>query len=81
MDDEWEQNPGNLPMTATEAGFSPVPHFFPALGPIPVGFTFAHFHVAVAIPRQALWLSHSLAFQTATEQNQQFVLKMQMQKV
>lgn len=30
MDVEWEQNPGNLPTTATEAGFLPVPHFFPS---------------------------------------------------
>lgn len=29
MDDELEQNPDNLPMAATEAGFSPVPHFLP----------------------------------------------------
>lgn len=44
MDDEWEQNPGNLPMTAAEARFLPVPHFPSAFSSTPVDVMFACSH-------------------------------------
>lgn len=42
MDDEWEQNPGNLPVTATEARFSPALCFSLAFISISVDVTLAY---------------------------------------
>lgn len=77
MDDEWEQNPGNLPVMATEKGFLPIPPFSHSYRCHTCLLT----HFLVAIPHQALWLHHSLSHQAATEKNQQFVPKTQPQKV
>lgn len=75
MDDELEQNPDHLPMAATEAGCSPVPHSLPlheivGLWPwwtrclVAMMNMLACGHASVSV---ALGLHHSLSLQTAAE--------------